>query len=320
MSDRLIRRALRVVPLETRLTEGEAVRDMAVDMVESGASSEFKEARGIVAYGLKKRAGFEFEWARGLPWAAALWSMALPIASVQLALLLTSVSALNGYPGGGALATALWIAIGAFSIVSMYGGAARNRTWLAVGAIGTLSALLLDLGLSAGSSYVFAADLNIADTRITTYGSLVLIPTTLMLVAAAFTTPVRLDPAYSWRSVLTTCSFVLLPVYVALDSIADNGMGANQLDVMSLFLGLVMAVLYLATTSLWYGKTERGVAAGMLIVSQSPMLALLFATVTMHAINLPDSFQFGVGVTCIALAVGFVLALAAARKLVRNVA
>ena len=138
--DALLRLCTRAYPRAARERDGDAISDLAIELVEAG-SSPLREAAGLVAGGwsVRLRGG-----ARGLaaaPWGEARAALALPLAAALFALAATAA--------GRAGVASYWVG---WSVVVLCGaaavtlaGAAAGHRWVtALGALGVTGMLGLD--------------------------------------------------------------------------------------------------------------------------------------------------------------------------------
>lgn len=276
MSSRMINLALRAVPPPVRARDGAAIVSMAEDLANSGRSSAAREARGIAGYGVKKRAALNLDNLRSMPWGAALWRLALPIATVQLAMLIAS-SWISASPAGAAVWPGSWWActllVGVTGVVA---AALRSRLALGVAAFGLLALFAFDTWGPGGSMLG-----DVSHTRDFSLGfgsslyspvALVIIPTTLLLLlAATANAPDRL------RSGWATSAWIALPCVALLGA----QFGVTQLSTALTGQALVLAVdagfAALALSSLIDGRRADLLAAALLLCAQSLLLGVALA-------------------------------------------
>jgi hypothetical protein len=315
---RLIAIALRAVPPVDRRQNGAAIEGLSQELIEGGDSSVLKEARGIAGYGLRKRVRLNIDWLRALPWADALWLLALPIASVQTAMLVLSGpfvdrnAIAHTWPG-------LWFAAaGIASLVAIAGAALRRRSVLALGALALSALLIYDEywqggGMVRGSSHT--QDFSFAPlvhNSILGPVALVLIPTTLFLVATAAVRPPR--HRMSWL----TIAWSVLPFAAVLllrhqQTTNEPQLSYSMLGLFALFCGIAA----LSVRSVLGDRAEYGLAAGLLLALQTPLLGLQLA---FSALNVGVVGPFPVGVALPILLAILLLPLAAAAAIVRTTA
>ncbi|MBJ7459028.1 MAG: hypothetical protein JHD02_07570 [Thermoleophilaceae bacterium] len=229
MSDRIFRLALRAVPAQIRKSNGPAILGMAEDMIDSGRSGAVKEARGIAGYGVRKRLMLNRDWLRALPFGEGLRLLALPIAILQLVILLLTARSFDllalefAWPGK-------WLLVAlALSAAAATGALMRNRIVLGVSAFALLALFLLDTYGSGGSMLhgtshtrdIAFSMFDLGTQRVLAPAALIMIPSTLLIAISSLT---------DWSK----------------DRAASQG-------------------------------PVRGVAAGLLLASQTPLLGLLLA-------------------------------------------
>ena len=317
MTSRMINVALRALPKESRKHDGPAISSLAADMVDGGAS-KVSQARGIAGYGVKKRVLINLEWVRELPWRAALWMLALPIASVQAVMLLLSsriverLAVADLWPGVWTLA--MFGAV-AFTVV---GAATRRRLVLLLGAAGLLALLIFDEyasggGMVGGVSHTQDFSFPLLPDSVLSPVALILIPTTLLLIAAGSLRPP--EPVsenhykYVWMWGWMMFGFAMqLPIQ---RDLATPSIIYSSLGVVALLTGVIALTVFAVRRN----RPEAGLAAGLLLGSQT----LLFGCQILFAMPAVAGNLFGATVAALIalLAVTFGIPAAAAFLIVR---
>lgn len=285
MSARMIGLALRALPAEARSDVGPAIAAMAEDMIEQGSSSSLKEARGIAGYGMRKRLLRNWDWLLQLPWAGALWLLALPIASLTALLIAgtTSTFWIVLRPEGGLGYPGLWlIGVGVALAFAIAGACSRRRSLLALGAGALLSAFVYDTwgpsgSMLHGTSHTY--DLVLGGAYVP--ASLLLIPTTILLLAASAARPPARRPHWA-----TSLVWVALPVLAA--AAWRSTLLISGTETLSVAVVLVVSLCFslLALSGAARRRTDQLLAAALLLASQSITIAVV-------AVNFVASDRFG---------------------------
>jgi hypothetical protein len=279
MSERILNMAMIAVPAAVRKSSGAEISGMAADMIEGGESNVVREASGIVGYGLKKRVLNNRDWLRDLPWGDSLRLLALPIASLQMTMLLLSgvylnqISTSNPWPGKWAVVAFL---IGALTVY----GAARRRPWVLSGAATALLVLLAydeygpGGGMVQGTSHTLDFSFPLVHQSILSPVALILIPTTVLLIACGVAMRGAWAPQKKSEKVVRA-AWCALPA-AALLLIPHQHTTNNPAFTYGACATLIFfaAVIALGVTAMTERRPERGLAAGLLLGTQWILLGV----------------------------------------------
>jgi hypothetical protein len=266
--------AMRALPAKSRENDGLAIYSLAMDMVEGGSSS-IAQAGGIASYGVKKRLLLNFEWVRELPWRSALWMLALPIASVQAVMLLLS-SGVFDQAGDFQLWPGKWnVAVFAMVGLTLVGAARRRRFPLLTGALGLLALLVIDEyapggGMVAGMSHTQDFSIPNMSSSVLAPVALILIPTTILLLAAgSLRPPVAKSPRHSKYIALSALMIVGFAASMPFQyKLRDPAIIYSSLGVAFVVVGVIAITVF----AVWRDRPDAGLAAGLLLGSQTLLL------------------------------------------------